>query len=30
MRTGKNPAKAGIPAYQPQMLGVAFIVYIPF
>jgi glycosyltransferase involved in cell wall biosynthesis len=30
MRTGKNPAKAGIPAYQPQMLGVALIVYIPF
>ena len=30
MRTGKNPAKAGIPAYQPQKLGVALIVYIPF
>jgi glycosyltransferase involved in cell wall biosynthesis len=30
MRTGKNPAKAGIPAYQPQELGVALIVYIPF
>ncbi len=30
MRTGKNPAKAGIQAYQPQELGVAVIVYIPF
>jgi glycosyltransferase involved in cell wall biosynthesis len=30
MRTGANPAKAGIPAYTPQELGVALIVYIPF
>jgi glycosyltransferase involved in cell wall biosynthesis len=30
MRTGKNPAKAGLPAYTPQELGVALIVYIPF
>lgn len=30
MRIGKNPAKAGLPAYQPQKLGVALIVYIPF
>jgi glycosyltransferase involved in cell wall biosynthesis len=30
MRTGKNPAKTGIPAYQPQELGIALIVYIPF
>jgi glycosyltransferase involved in cell wall biosynthesis len=30
MRTGANPAKAGIPAYSPQDLGVALIVYIPF
>jgi glycosyltransferase involved in cell wall biosynthesis len=29
MRTGVNPAKAGLPAYQPQRLGVATIVYIP-
>jgi glycosyltransferase involved in cell wall biosynthesis len=29
MRTGINPAKAGLPAYQPQTLGVATIVYIP-
>jgi hypothetical protein len=29
MRTGKNPAKAGIPAYQPYQLGVALILYIP-
>lgn len=30
MRTGKNPAKSGIPAYAPQELGIALIVYIPF
>lgn len=30
MRTGANPAKAGIPAYTPQVLGIALIVYIPF
>ena len=30
MRTGKNPAKSGMPAYQPQPLAVATIVYIPF
>lgn len=30
MRTGANPAKSGIPAYQPQDLGIALIVYIPF
>jgi glycosyltransferase involved in cell wall biosynthesis len=30
MRTGKNPAKDGLPAYPPQRLGVALIVYIPF
>ena len=29
MRTGANPAKAGLPAYQPQQLGIATIVYIP-
>ena len=29
MRTGANPAKAGLPAYQPQRLGIATIVYIP-
>ncbi len=29
MRTGKNPAKAGIPAYVPKKLGVALITYIP-
>lgn len=30
MRTGKNPAKSGIPAYAPHSLGVALLVYIPF
>jgi glycosyltransferase involved in cell wall biosynthesis len=30
MRTGKNPAKDGLPAYTPHRLGVALIVYIPF
>lgn len=29
MRIGTNPAKAGLPAYQPQTLGIATIVYIP-
>ncbi len=29
MRTGTNPAKAGLPAYQSQKLGIATIVYIP-
>jgi len=29
MRTGNNPAKAGIPAYTPEKLGVALLVYIP-
>lgn len=29
MRTGANPAKAGLPAYQPRRLGIATIVYIP-
>lgn len=30
MRTGKNPAKTGLPAYSPNRLGVALILYIPF
>ncbi len=30
MRTGKNPAKTGLPAYTPKHLGIALIVYIPF
>jgi len=29
LRVGINPAKAGLPAYTPQRLGVALIVYIP-
>lgn len=29
MRTGKNPAKAGVPAYKPKELGIAIIIYIP-
>jgi hypothetical protein len=29
VRTGANPAKAGLPAYQSQRLGIATIVYIP-
>jgi len=29
MRVGRNPAKAGIPAYSPRPLGVALLVYIP-
>jgi glycosyltransferase involved in cell wall biosynthesis len=30
MRTGQNPSKSGIPAYQPKRLGIALLVYIPF
>jgi len=30
VRTGKNPAKNGLPAYSPQRLGVALITYVPF
>ncbi|MFC1923260.1 glycosyltransferase family A protein [Chloroflexota bacterium] len=30
MRTGKNPSKTGIPAYTPNELGIALLVYIPF
>ena len=30
MRTGQNPSKTGIPAYEPKQLGVALLVYIPF
>jgi glycosyltransferase involved in cell wall biosynthesis len=30
MRTGQNPSKSGIPAYKPQQLGIALLVYIPF
>ncbi len=30
MRTGQNPSKSGVPAYQPKQLGIALIVYIPF
>lgn len=30
MRTGQNPSKSGVPAYQPKQLGVALLVYIPF
>jgi glycosyltransferase involved in cell wall biosynthesis len=29
MRVGRNPAKAGIPAYSPRPLGVALLVYVP-
>ena len=29
MRKGQNPAKMGMPAYQPKRLGVAILVYIP-
>lgn len=29
MRTGHNPAKSSLPAYQPQPLAVASLVYIP-
>jgi hypothetical protein len=29
MRKGQNPAKMGMPAYQPKRLGVALLVYIP-
>lgn len=30
MRSGQNPSKSGVPAYTPQRLGVALLVYIPF
>jgi glycosyltransferase involved in cell wall biosynthesis len=30
MRTGQNPSKSGVPAYEPKQLGVALLVYIPF
>ena len=30
MRTGQNPSKSGVPAYQPKQLGIALLVYIPF
>jgi len=30
MRTGQNPSKSGIPAYEPKQLGIALLVYIPF
>jgi glycosyltransferase involved in cell wall biosynthesis len=30
MRTGQNPSKTGIPAYEPHQLGIALLVYIPF
>jgi hypothetical protein len=30
MRTGQNPSKSGIPAYNPKQLGIALLVYIPF
>ena len=30
MRTGQNPSKSGVPAYTPQQLGIALLVYIPF
>ncbi|MCK4901523.1 MAG: glycosyltransferase family 2 protein [Anaerolineales bacterium] len=30
MRTGKNPSKTGIPAYTPNEIGIALLVYIPF
>lgn len=29
MRKGQNPAKMGLPAYQPKRLGLAFLSYIP-
>jgi hypothetical protein len=29
MRKGQNPAKMGLPAYQPAPLGILLIVYIP-
>jgi glycosyltransferase involved in cell wall biosynthesis len=30
MRTGSNPSKSGVPAYEPKQLGIALLVYIPF
>jgi len=30
MRSGQNPSKSGVPAYTPQRLGIALLVYIPF
>jgi len=30
MRQGQNPAKLDMPAYQPQRLAIATLVYIPF
>lgn len=30
MRTGQNPSKSGVPAYEPKQLGIALLVYIPF
>ena len=30
MRQGQNPAKLDMPAYHPQRLGIATLVYIPF
>jgi hypothetical protein len=29
MRQGQNPAKMGLPAYQPKRLGILLLVYIP-
>ena len=29
MRQGQNPAKMGLPAYQPKRLGLALLSYIP-
>ena len=29
MRKGQNPAKMGLPAYQPERLGILLVVYIP-
>lgn len=29
MRKGANPAKQGLPAYQPKRLGIALLTYIP-
>ncbi len=30
MRTGQNPSKSGVPAYEPKRIGIALLVYIPF
>jgi len=30
VRSGQNPSKSGVPAYTPQQLGIALLVYIPF